>query len=76
MEVDILTLLQQRSLSKGEIAKNLGHRTVSGGLKKVIQGLLSKGAIEYTLPEKPNSRHQKYKVRSSDLREKLLKKET
>jgi ATP-dependent DNA helicase RecG len=62
MEAEILSLLQKRPLSKGEIAKQLGHHAVSGRLKKVLVKLFARGVIEYTVPEKPNSRLQKYKI--------------
>ena len=31
-------------------------------LNKVIRALMGKGLIEYTLPDKPNSRMQKYRL--------------
>lgn len=58
----ILLLLQNQSLSKSEIANQLQLNTVTGALNRTIKQLLSKGMIEYTIPEKPGSRLQKYRI--------------
>ncbi len=58
LENEILNLLLKGPLSKAEIAKNLGHRHVSGGLKKVLRNLIAHGTLDY-IPEKSNSRLQK-----------------
>jgi ATP-dependent DNA helicase RecG len=58
----VLRLLQSGPRSKAEISEYLGQKGVSGQLNKVTRMLLSKGFIEYTIPEKPNSGLQKYRV--------------
>ncbi|MBS4166598.1 hypothetical protein NEOC65_001687 [Neochlamydia sp. AcF65] len=62
LEKEVIKLLRKESLSKSEISQILGHKHISGGLKKVLSSLLKQGKIIYTLPEKPNSRLQKYKL--------------
>ncbi len=62
VEARILELLARMPLGRSEIASGLGHRQVSGRLNKLILQLLAQHRIEYTIPEKPNSRLQKYRL--------------
>jgi len=59
----VIQLLGTGSLSKSELAAKLGQKTISGQLNKVIRQLLQEKRIEYTIPEKPNSRLQKYRLK-------------
>jgi ATP-dependent DNA helicase RecG len=58
----VLTLLKPQAMGKSEISAHLGQKAVSGQLNKVIRELIDQGLIEYTLPDKPNSRLQKYRL--------------
>ena len=58
----IINCLAISPLGKMEIARAVGHRTVSGELKKQILWLNENGLVERTLPEEPNSRLQKYRL--------------
>ena len=49
-------------LSKAEISAKLGLKGVPGHIGRVIRELLAKGQIEFTIPDKPNSRLQKYRL--------------
>jgi ATP-dependent DNA helicase RecG len=49
-------------LGKKELATKLNHKTVSGELHKQIKILCNKKFIEMTMPDKPNSRLQKYRL--------------
>jgi len=51
-------------MSKKEIAMELGYKSITGNLKKAIDNLLKQGLIEYTIPNKPTSKNQKYKLSS------------
>ena len=53
-------LLAGGALSKAEIATGLGHKGISGQLNKVIRFFLQEQVVAYTIPDKPNSRLQKY----------------
>ena len=58
----VLRLLASGPMSKAELAERLGHRTVSGQLNKVIRMLVKAGMIEFTVPGKPGSRLQRYRL--------------
>ena len=60
LERRVVALLADGPMSKSAIARNLGHRSVSGGLNRVIRRLRRGGFVEYTLPERPNSSRQEY----------------
>ncbi|AVO49248.1 AAA family ATPase [Melaminivora suipulveris] len=58
----IFVLLLARESGKAALAQSLGHRSVSGELHKQIGRLLERGLIAMTLPEKPTSRLQRYRL--------------
>jgi len=58
----VLLYLNIKDAGKSELASYLGHKSVSGELHKQIKRLLILEMIEMTLPGKPNSRLQKYRL--------------
>lgn len=62
LDIRVMRLLIQAPLSKAELSASLGHKVISGHLNKVIRELLQNKTIEYTIPDKPQSRMQKYRL--------------
>jgi predicted HTH transcriptional regulator len=62
-EKKILYYLQDNNLSSKELSNRLGLKSLSGSFKKAIKHLLEMNLIEYTIPEKPKSKNQKYKLK-------------
>lgn len=58
----ILYALIPESLSANELILRINLRSKTGAFKRSIKYLLDKGHIEYTIPDKPNSRLQKYRL--------------
>lgn len=58
----VLQVLAASTLGRSGIARKLGHEKVSGAINRAIKELLEKDLIAYTLPEKPNSRLQQYRL--------------
>jgi len=62
IDARVLKCLKEGPLSKKEIAERLGLETVTGQLNRTVRRLHDVGVIDYTIPEKPNSGLQKYKL--------------
>lgn len=62
LEVRVLRLLRNGPLAKSEMSLALGQKNISGQLNKVIRKLIADGLIEMTIPDKPSSRLQKYRL--------------
>ena len=62
MDIRILKLLSAGEQSKVEISAALGQRGISGQLNHVIRYLIEDESIERTIPDKPQSRLQKYRL--------------
>jgi len=61
-ERDILRVCAKSPLSSAEIALALGHKQLSGNLRKALPRLRELGLLAYTIPGKPTSSRQKYRL--------------
>jgi len=68
---EVLQALWDSVLSSHEIAEVIGLESRSGALKRTIKDLLENSLIEMTIPEKPNSRLQKYRLTEKGRERKL-----
>ncbi|MBL8735358.1 MAG: putative DNA binding domain-containing protein [Planctomycetes bacterium] len=58
----VLIALLPGPLGKREISLRIGQKVVSGQLHKVLRELVAQKLVDYTLPAKPNSRLQQYRL--------------
>ena len=60
-------MLEDAPLAASNLLNLLGLNSKTGAFKRAIKELLEQGLIEYTLPDKPNSRLQKYRLTDKGL---------
>jgi len=58
----VVIALGSGQLSMAQLALALDLRSKTGALKRTVHDLLEAGIVEYTIPEKPTSRLQKYRL--------------
>ena len=62
LESRVLRILANKPANKAEISAQLGQKVVSGQLNRIVRDLLAARIIEFTVPDKPNSRLQQYRL--------------
>jgi len=67
MERQILEILKNNDLGKTSIAERLGKSGRTRYLNELVRRLTMSGLIEWTIPDKPNSRLQKYRITKKGL---------
>jgi hypothetical protein len=60
LHIAILKALDKKPLSRKEIFDIIERNGDSRAFKRYLSPLLNAGLIQMTIPEKPNSRNQKY----------------
>jgi predicted HTH transcriptional regulator len=58
----VMRALRQAPLSMNELVNTLGLKSKTGALKRTVGELLAQKLLIYTIPDKPNSRLQKYRL--------------
>jgi Fic family protein len=58
----VLHVLADKPLSANELMIRLNLHSKTGAFKRTIKSLLEQNLIEYTIPDKPNSRLQQYRL--------------
>lgn len=58
----VLRQLADGPMSKADLSRSLGQKQISGQLNRVIRLLVADASIAYTMPEKPRSRFQRYRL--------------
>ena len=62
LEARVVELLHDGPLAKSAISKALGQKKDSGQLNRTIRKLIRQEVLEFTIPEKPSSRLQRYRL--------------
>jgi hypothetical protein len=62
VDKDNLAACTRQPVSSSEIAAALGHKKLSDNLRKALPRLKQAGLLESTIPDKPQSKLQKYRL--------------
>jgi hypothetical protein len=62
LDCRVLAALRDQPQGKAPLARILGQKQASGPLHEAIRTLLTEGLIKRTIPDKPTSRLQKYRI--------------
>jgi ATP-dependent DNA helicase RecG len=65
----IVALLEDGPLSSAEIAAGIGHKSRTRAVRNALAELTAHGIIRQAIPDKPNSRLQKYQLANNDYSE-------
>lgn len=58
----VMRALQDEPRSTADLAERLGHKTITGSLRKSLARLEAREMVTLTIPDKPRSKHQKRRL--------------
>ena len=58
----VLTAVSERDMSRSELLAGLGLTNETRNARRHLDPLLEAGLIEWTVPDRPNSRLQRYRI--------------
>lgn len=58
----IIMMLAQGMVSTPQLIQIMGYSSKTGNFKVALKALLQSGMIEMTIPDKPRSKNQKYRL--------------
>jgi ATP-dependent DNA helicase RecG len=61
-ELRVLEFVADNPKPKAEIAEELGLSPRGRAIHRILEALVTKSLLEMTIPDKPNSRNQRYKI--------------
>lgn len=61
-ELKIINIINNQLINSSQIAANFGYKTLTRNVKSALRTLLEKNLIAYTIPEKPRSKRQQYRI--------------
>ena len=62
LELKIISILKEKDVNIQELLSGCGYSTRTGNFKKSLAVLIETGFVEMTLPDKPRSKKQKYRL--------------
>lgn len=68
-EQKILQVINNQQSSLSKILTNFGYKVITRNIREALTRLLNLELIAYTIPEKPRSKHQKYKITQKGMRQ-------
>jgi ATP-dependent DNA helicase RecG len=61
-ELRILNLIKIKPMSKNDILAEFGYQVLTGNIRIALNNLLALKLVAYTLPDKPRSKRQQYRI--------------
>ena len=67
-EVRLLNLIKNQPVNSAQILKDFGYKVITRNIREALNRLLKQNLAAYTIPDKPRSKRQQYKITSQGKR--------